>query len=191
MITQFRHPLPRMMSCYEWLRKKHLFKRGSLAGFPDFETFLQRAGGKSHSQIIQFGVGYGEEKQRLITTLTTRDLFERSVENIQRYVRFVGLAELFEETIFAVTHLCGIPKVPPWKRDKRNNSRLMAWTLPQSTIDLLQDVYRYDFELYDWAKKRFEHLLSQITIGGEFEPYQKKCAKQYKDRLLTVKIPTS
>jgi hypothetical protein len=63
----------------------------------------------------------------------------------------------------------------------------MAWTLPQSTIDLLQDVYRYDF---DWAKKRFEHLLGQITIGGEFEAYQKKCAKQYKDRLLTVEIPT-
>lgn len=185
MITQFRHPVPRMMSCYEWLRKKHCSKTGSAAEFPDFETFLRQGRGKSHSQIVQFGAGFGEEKQRLVTSLTTRELFERSIENIERYISFAGIAELFEETIFSVAHLCGISRVPAWKRDERNAGRPMASTLPQSTVDLLQDVYRYDFELYDWAKKRFERLLSEIRIGGEIEAYKQKCASQYKDRLLS------
>jgi hypothetical protein len=186
MITQFRHPLPRLMSGYEWRKKKHRFETGSTEGFPDFEAFLRQGRGKGHSQIAQFGAGYGEESRRLLASLTIRDLFERSVENIQRYVRFAGIAELFEETIFAVAHLCGIPSVPPWERDERNTGRPMASTLPQSTVNLVQDLYCYDFELYDWVKKRFEQLLSQITIGGEFEAYRKKCASQYKDRLLTV-----
>ena len=186
MITQFRHPLPRMMSCYEWLRKKHHSKTGSSAGFPDFETFLRQGRGKSHSQIVQFGAGFGEDKQQLLTSLTTRGLFERSIENLERYVCFAGIAELFEETIFSVAHICGISRVPAWKRDERNAGRPMASTLPQSTVDLLRDIYRYDFELYDWAKKRFERLLSEIEIGGEIEAYKQKCASQYKDRLLSL-----
>jgi hypothetical protein len=185
MITQFRHPLPRMMSCYEWLRKKHSVKTGSAEGFPDFETFVKQGAGKSHSQIIQFGAGYGEEKRRLLVSLTARDLFERSIENIERYVCFAGIAELFEETIFAVAHLCGISRVSAWKRDERNAGRPMASTLPQSSVELLREVYRYDFELYDWAKRRFEALMRKIKISGEIEAYKQKCASQYMDRLLT------
>ncbi|MBA3352397.1 MAG: hypothetical protein H0U23_08250, partial [Blastocatellia bacterium] len=191
MITQFRHPVPRLMSCYTWLRRKYILASGSADGFPGFEVFLRKGAGKSHSQIIQFGAGYGEDQRRLVASLTTRDLFERSVENIERFVCFAGIAELFEETIFVVAHLCGIRRVSAWKRDQRNLSRPPVSTFSGATIDLIREIYYYDFELYDWAKRRFERLLSQIHIGGEIEAYREKCASQYNDRLLTIDKPDS
>jgi hypothetical protein len=186
LITQFRHPLPRLLSCYEWVRKKHVRKGGTTEAFPDFEQFIKKGRGKSHSQIVQFATRYPEDRLQLMSSLTPRELFERSVEHIERHVYFTGIAELFEETIFAVAHICGIQNVPAWKKDERNAGRPMAWTLPQSGVDLVRDIYRYDFELYEWAKQRFEKLLRQITVGGDFEAYQAKCKGQYQDRLLST-----
>ena len=185
MITQFRHPLPRMISCHAWLRRKQIAETGSAEGFPDFATFIKEGAGKSHSQIVQFCADCGEDKRRLITKLSTRELFERSIENIERDVTFAGIAELFEESIFAVAHLCGIHRVPAWKRDERNAGRPAVSTLSPADVELLEDRYRYDFELYAWARKRFANLLAQIKIGGDIDAYRQACVSEYKDRLLT------
>ncbi len=185
-ITQFRHPLPRLLSCYEWTRKRHIANGGTLESFCSFEQFVRRGAGKSHSQIIQFAAKSGEDSLAIRRSLTPRKLFERSLENIERYLYFAGIAEMFEETIFLVAHICGIQKVPPWKRDRRNVERPMAWTLAQETINLVHEVYRYDFELYDWAKRRLEQLLRKITLAGDFAAYQRKCNDQSNDRLLST-----
>jgi hypothetical protein len=185
-ITQFRHPLPRLLSVYEWLRKKHLLNGGAPEDFSSVEQFVRRHAGKGYSQIAQFAVKYGEDSVKLHKSLTPRQLFERSIENIKRHVYFTGIAELFEETIFLVAHICGIRNVSPWKKDGRNVDRPMVWTLPQATVDLVHEVYRYDFELYDWAKRRFKGLLEKITIAGDFRSYRAKCSQQYKDRLLST-----
>ena len=185
-ITQFRHPLPRLLSCYEWLRMKHALKGGMAEELPTFEQFIKEGRGKSHSQIVQFATKYPEDTLHLLRTLAPRELFQRSVEHIEQYVYFSGIAELFEETIFAVAHICGLREVPAWKKDERNVGRPLAGTLSQSTVDLVSDIYRYDFELYEWARKRLENLLRQISLGGDFQAYQAKCIGQYKDRLLTI-----
>lgn len=183
-ITQFRHPLPRILSCYDWIRKRWLADNKLPAIRGTFENFVQNSDGKAHSQIVQFAAKHGEDAAQMRRKLSPRELFERSVENIERHLYLVGIAELFEETIFAVAHVCGIKSVPAWKRDQRNPGRPMSWSLSHKTIDLVREVYRYDFELYDWAKRRFEQLLEKLSLGGSFLEYRVKCAQQYKDRLL-------
>ena len=185
-ITQFRHPLARIVSIYEWLRKRHILSGGTPESYPGFEQFVRDGVGKRHAQIVHFSAKYGGDFHRLQKSLTPKEMFERSLENIQRYVYFAGISELFEETIFVVAHICGLPNVPAWKRDERNVDRPMTWTLGQDMIDLVHNVYRYDFELYDWVKRRFQELRGKITLGGDFDAYRLECNQQYKDRLLST-----
>lgn len=190
-VTQLRHPLPRLISCYEWIRRKLSLAGGDVEGLGSFEQFIRRGNGKSHSQVIQFATKFPEDILSLRQSHSASQLLERSLENIERHVKLCGIAELLEETIFVLAHLCGIQKVPAWKRDERNPDRPMVDTLRQSTIDLVQEVYQPDFELYQWAKKRFEEQLEKIEFGPELQAYQVHCRSQYKDRLLTTWSPDS
>jgi hypothetical protein len=185
-ITQFRHPLTRHLSIYEWLRKRHILGGGTPQSYPGFEEYVRAGAGKRHAQIVHFSARYGENFHRLQHSLTPEEMFERSIQNIERHVYFAGISELFEETIFVVAHICGLRNVSVWKRDERNVGRPMSWTLEQKTIDLVHEVYRYDFKLYDWVKRRFQGLLDKISLGGDFEAYRLECNHQYKDRLLST-----
>lgn len=186
LFTQFRHPLPRVVSCYQWLRNKHASKQGSAEDFPTLKEFVRSTGGKKHSQIVQFGVGFGgtpEQRANATKRMHAKDIYERALDAINRDVSLIGLAEHFEETIFIVAHACGLTQVPAWQRDDRNTGRPLVNELPQDVCDLIREVYVYDFYLYDWAKKRFFEQLSEITFGPSLDEYKNVCRSSYKDRL--------
>ena len=45
---------------------------------------------------------------------------ERAITNIERDVDWFGMAEYLEESAFCMAALCGLPRLPAWKRDDRN-----------------------------------------------------------------------
>ena len=113
-ITQFRHPLPRMVSAYQWIKNKHVKAHGSAHGFPGLSTFIESGMGVKHSQVMQFGHGYGcFKKSTAKMSLPPEALFELSVEALEREFTCIGIAEHFEESIFCFAALLGLPSVSP------------------------------------------------------------------------------
>lgn len=182
LITQLRHPLPRMISCFQWLKNEHIRQHGTEEGFPSLEEFIRRGGGKAHSQIGQFGAGFGSRRDEL-RKLSCQELLDLSKENIERDFFLTGIAEQFEETIFLFSYLCGLPAVPPWKKDTRNKGRQLIYDIANETRDMILDVYRHDIELYNWNKKRFQENMQNVTIAGDIQEYKNVCANEYKDRI--------
>ena len=185
LITQFRHPLPRILSCYQWLRNKYERKNKTLQGFPTLQEFVVAGKGKAHSQIVQFGIGFGAERSARIKRMSPRDIYDNACEAIEREVYCLGLAEYFEESIFLFAHLCGLPAVLPWIRDNRNPGRPLADEVDSDTADMIREIYRYDFDLYEWAVKRFREQNQQFDFGLSLTRYKHACSAQYKDRILT------
>lgn len=182
-ISQFRHPVPRMVSCYQWLKNKHVKRHGIADDFPTLEQFIRKGKGKAHSQIKQFGAGFGSDSVEL-AKLSCQDLLELSQEHIEKDVLLLGIAEEFEASLFLFAHLCGVPSVPPWRQDLRNKGRPLVAELPTSLTDLIADVYQHDMALYHWAKRRFDSAVATAGIEGDFEAYKIACQAQYKERPL-------
>jgi len=184
-VTQFRHPLPRIVSCYQWLKNKYENNNfGSL--FIDLKEFIiQSNRGVLNSQIIQLGAGYGQYKKSHLKRLSPRNLYEISIDNLESNVHTIGIAEFFEESIFSFAILCGLKSVLPWTRDDRNKGRVLVSNLEGSLIELIQEFYEYDFLLYEYALNRFSVQLKKLKIkSNDLTAYQDVCANQYKDRIL-------
>jgi hypothetical protein len=183
-ITVFRNPLPRVVSIYQWLKNKRLAAGTPEAEIVPLEQFIKKSHGVHHSIIAQFGAGYGSDHKTLLKKYSKQDLYERSLENIERDVHWFGLAELFEETIFTTAAICGLKTVPVWKRDVRNPNRPMVWDLSEDIKSAIQEQYRFDFMLYEHVLRIFKERMAGLRLGGDFELYKEACRGEYKDRII-------
>ncbi|WP_436123029.1 hypothetical protein [Aminobacter sp. LjRoot7] len=182
LVTILRHPLPRIFSVYRWLERHHSKDYGS--SMPGFIDWVRNTNGITYSQLEQFGAGYGP-KMHDLRKLPGDELLERAKQALANDVHCLGLAERFEETIFLFAHLCGLSAVPAWKRDDRNSDRPLVSTIDKSDLDLVEEVFHRDFELYKFAVELFEKQLKDIRFHeGELDRYKKACIGEYKDRLI-------
>jgi hypothetical protein len=184
-VTQFRHPLPRLVSAYSWLKNKHIKRNRTSEGFPRLTEFIRKGRGTSYSQVMQLGRGYGRFGDSAVRKkLPPRTLYELSVDAIDREFTAIAIAERFEESIFCFAALLGLPSVAPWAADSRNNGRRPVDELTQAQRDLIREVYHWDFELYDYALKRFAEQNARIKFGPSLGKYKAACSGEYKDRLI-------
>ena len=181
LVTLFRHPLPRVLSSYNWTMRKAQQSPGPV---PTLDAWVERSKGKAFSQIIQFGCGHGRHS-RSLRALPNDAIFELCIDAIEREVFCFGLAEQFEESIFLFAALCGLPQVRAWKRDVRNAGRPLSSEIPDASRQLIEEVFRYDFELYDYAVATFRKRIAGIDFGPDLQRYKDACAPEYRDRLVS------
>jgi hypothetical protein len=141
-------------------------------------------GGRSHSQVAQFAAPFVAARRELLLAMTPEEMQRQARAHIARDVDCIGIAEYFEESIFLFAAQCGLACVGAWRRDNRNKDRVMTWDLPAGARELIENVFRQDFLLYDWVLDRFFAQLRQVGLGGDIDAYRAACADQYKDRLL-------
>ena len=179
--TQFRHPLPRVLSCHNWLKRKSEKKGES---FPSLKEFVINSRGLSHSMVNQFGGEWELFKKDGETRPTSESCFKASIDALENNVHTITIAEKFEESLFLVGRLCNLPSLSPWVRDNRNPGRKLYNEISDEERELIEQVYSYDYMLYDYAIKRFNNQLQQIDFGSNLESYKTACLDQYKDRIL-------
>jgi hypothetical protein len=186
-LTQVRHPLPRMVSVYHWLKHRHERVPGApqvdSEAFPSLDEFVRRGRGVSHSQMNQFATGFESAAPARPKRAKPAEVYERAVEVLTTRVDWFGLAEYFEESIFTYAAICGLSSVQRWGRDDRNTGRQMVWDLPESTRAMIEDVYEYEFRFYAFARDLFLERIAKLRLEGDFEAYKAACATEYKDRL--------
>jgi hypothetical protein len=201
LVTQFRNPLPRVLSCYQWLKNKGSKRCAATAAgraverfrgartrrspdpFPSLEEWVLGTRGVVHSQVAQFAFGFRPGWQKKRATATPEQLFELSLANIARDVHWFGIAEHFEESIFCLSSLCGLPFVRPWRQDNRNKGRALTHEWPERDLEVVRQVFHWDFQLYDHMLQTFRGRVDGLTIGGDLELYRDACRDQYKERL--------
>jgi hypothetical protein len=175
--SQFRNPLPRVRSVYQWLKNK-----GEVGG-ATFEDWVAGTRGVRHSQVQQFGRGFGPGVENQLASASAEELLDRAVTNIERDVAWFGIAEYLEESAFTMAALCGLPAIRAWESDDRNAGRPLVEDWPPGHAEVVREVFRCDFLLYEWALERFRRQVSALEIGPELERYRLACAGAYKDRL--------
>jgi hypothetical protein len=183
LITQFRHPVARIVSIHSWLRKFHASGYGGPEGFPTLQRFAETSNGISHSQISQLAVGYGKGWRERIHKLTAAQMLELALEAIDRKIAWFGLAELFEESIFTFAALCGLRSVPSWAKDDRNAERMLVAELPADSRAAIEFHYEAEIEFYRQAKAMFMSRIGKLDFGADLGAYRTACAGQYKERL--------
>ena len=175
LVTQFRNPLPRARSCHQWLTDRHGVEA-------TFEEWLIATRGLEYTQMQQFAIGYGPDAPDW-QGMSGEEMFERAVANIERDVAWFGLAERFEESIFTMAALCGLEKVPAWRRDDRNAQRPLVEAWEPGQVELAREVLAWELRLYEWAVTKFEERAGQLTFDASLGDYREACRDEYKDRL--------
>ena len=180
LVTQFRHPLPRVRSCYHWIRNKAA-ERGE--SYPGFEEWVRATRGVAHSQVVQLGSGFLPGNRLREPGLTADELLERAIPNIERDVDWFGIAEYFEESAFVMAGICGLPSVGRWQSDGRNQGRPLVDDWAPGEAELVREVFAADFTLYEWALARFTERIRGLGFDVQLAAYKRACSGQYKDRL--------
>lgn len=180
-ITQFRHPLPRFLSCHNWLKN---INESAGKSFPSLKQFAIKTGGVSFTLVEQFGGNWTKFKKDGETERTAESCYKASIDALEKHFHSLTIAEKFEESLFLVGRLCGLPSLAPWVRDNRNPGRKLFNEISDDERDTVNSILYFDYQLYDYALKRFEKQITQIDFGNNLDDYRKVCLGQYKDRIL-------
>lgn len=187
-ITQLRHPLPRILSFYQWLKNRHVAQGGAESDFPVLRDFVVQGKGVRYSQIAQFGTGYGRNKDLRNRRITAGDMLNIAIDSIESSIYALGIAEYFEESVFVFAALAGIESVAPWVRDNRNQGRPLANEISSEDKSVIEDVYACDYQLYAYALERFRQQNSRLPFGDALQRYRDACRGQYKDRIIDGEV---
>jgi hypothetical protein len=185
LVTQVRHPLPRVLSVYGWLKRNYMRDHdGSIEGYPGLESWIVAMKGRGHTQMSQFARPLGVSA-KAFKRMTNEEIYERAVENFERDVVWHGIAELFEESIFALAHVCGLDAVPPWRKDTRNRWRQSLAETDERIVELIHESYEHEFRFYEWALARFRERIARIDFGPSLPAYKERCRGEYGERLVS------
>lgn len=184
LVSQVRHPVPRMLSVYGWLVRNDERKHGKGGGIPDFETWLRGSKGRRHTQMSQFALGFAPDYKRKLTTISANDLADRAIERLERDFAWIGVAEYFEESIFAMAHICGLDSVAPWEKDMRNVWRQPLKEVDTTMLDLIESTMTHELRFYRYAVDLFRKRIAEIDFGPELGDYRLRCEAAYGDRIL-------
>lgn len=91
-VTMFRHPLPRIVSAYQWLKNRFVADGGKADAFQTLEEFVEKGRGIRWSQIVQFGMGFDPEGRPKKQADSAEQIHEWAARNIERDVSWFGIA---------------------------------------------------------------------------------------------------
>lgn len=181
-VTQVRHPVPRALSVHGWLKRNHLKKEGNLDTFPELARWVRGTRGVKSTQMLQIALK-GEFRNGW-QGYSASQICDMAIENLEREFAWVGIAEIFEESIFAMASICGTPHVSAWEKDTRNTWRVALADQDQALLDLLEETYEWETKFYLHAVGLFESRTKTAQFGPMLDAYKAACNAQYGERIL-------
>jgi hypothetical protein len=178
-LTQVRHPLQRTLSVHGWLKRGWEKKHGNVDEFPGLRDWVLWTCGRRETQMAQLAVGFGDGYRQRVLHMATEEMREVALERLERDVAWFGVAELFEESIFSLAHLCGLPAVRPWERDTRNRWRESLADVDEDTISLIYETLAEEFAFYEGALALFRSRIESADFGPSFDSYKARCSSEY------------
>lgn len=180
-LSMVRHPLPRILSVYGWLMKKHSVTHPN-EPFVNLEEFIIKSRGKKHTQMAQFAFGFGRDHKANINNNKAEDIFEIAMSNIDNDFLIVGVSDYLDEFLFVLHEIFDYKFINLWAEDTRNLSRPKISNLSTTLIDLIYEVYKEEFKFFDNIRKKFLKLIEGVEFSGDYLEYKRMTIGLYKER---------
>ncbi len=147
-ITMLRDPVARFFSSYYFILRRplHPLHRKLKTKGVGVEDFLQFTSERQNLQtkMLAGGSHIGPCDSRVLET---------AKQNLTRSFRVVGLSERFQESLILIASSFGW-NIPYYENRKVSNKIRPAYD--PSMVERIREHNRYDIELYDFGRKRFE-----------------------------------
>lgn len=91
----------------------------------------------------------------------TEDSLDKAKENVQQHFSFLGITEMFNESLFLMKKKFGWGNV---FYTKENITKRPSEPIDNNTIDLIKEINKYDIELYEWAKKQLQQRIYNLSL---------------------------
>ena len=122
---------------------------------------------------------------KLINTNAT-DLFKKAKTNIHNLFFFVGITELYEETIFLLFDIIGIKKTYLWKPGTYTFRRPLQDEIPVLFQKKINRLIEADCEFYHEQRIKLEQMIKESDFGVELVKYKHACKNPYNRILLEL-----
>lgn len=105
----------------------------------------------------------------------SQELFNTAVANIDRHFAMVGVAERFDEMIMLLQNQFSW-KTPYYVRENVTPNRPKLTALDDATRQAIESTNRFDRQLYELAKRRFEELVkaNQPGLSEQLEHFRRR-----------------
>jgi hypothetical protein len=163
-ITLLRHPAERVVSHYYYVKRRpphylhhHIANGMSLAGFAGAGLSGEMDNGQvrllsGHDQDIPCGQ-------------CTRDLLDTAKRNIENHFAVVGFTERFDESLALMAIELGWNWTPYYLNRNVTQDKPVARQIDPVAFKAIEQANPLDFELYEWASRRFQDQVDQHRSG--------------------------
>jgi hypothetical protein len=191
--TLLRNPLERFISEFFW-RNRHDVE--SLR-FPwrwnnELARWVDKLGEAGHANFYCSEFSTSSVDQRCfhphlvpenVVNTSASELYAKAVSRLKSGYFFVGITELFEESLFYFARIIGCPALMLWTDLQhhstthavgrgRSMKKYTADTMPIRTKRKLTSLLEADIELYERCREKFEDACKSDPLGGEFDDYK-------------------
>lgn len=165
-ITLLRNPLRRMLTAFNYGRLVHPYE----FPFNTFEQYLDSS--QFRRQSMAFELSQMAGRVSVEAERSTDLLYREARTSLERDYVFAGVTERFEETIFLICLLAGLPTIEMWWRVLSTPRGLQVDDLDKVTRRRAENALEVDFALYNEAKEKFSRLVEASGLGPALAFYR-------------------
>ena len=112
------------------------------------------------------------------------ELYSKAIKNIHELFFFMGITELFEESLFILFDMIGIKSTLMWRPGLYTYWRPSKDEMPMPIFNKISSLIEADLEMYYKYRGHLESLLSKADFGEELIRYKQHARSPY-NRLYT------
>lgn len=161
-VAFFRNPVEQFISQYYYAIslneypeiKKMVMKRGNIIQYMESDLL------KYSKNIQTYFLSEAPNRDYFINN--QQEMLNQAVKNINQSFRFFGIVEHYDESLIILKEILGWKKLPLYTKHKVNKNRPKVEELDNSIIQQINELNKYDNELYSLAYEKFIEVKSRI-----------------------------
>lgn len=159
-ITLLRHPAERIVSHYFYVKRRpgHYLHHHLAAGMGLAEFASAGLSGEMDNGQVRLLSGHDQD---IPCGQCTRDLLDTAKRNIEEHFAVAGLTERFDESLVLMSIVLGWNWTPYYLNRNVTMGKPGAKQIDPLALKAIEQASPLDFELYDWATRRFQDQLIQ------------------------------
>ena len=170
-VTLLRDPVNRIISLYYYARRAEGHRHHEVIREEDVSLHDYVTSGINEVEIRN---GMTRQIAGLTDELPDRHALKQAKQHLRDYFGVVGLVERFDESLLLMKRQYGWGQVA-YRRRRVGKGRPRKEDISEETLHEIRERNRLDWELYRFAKERFENSLSEIDLEEELRWHQLKC----------------
>lgn len=169
-VTLMREPVARTISHYSFIRERSYHKLHKVVVENDYslKDYVTK-GLREDTDNPQLRLLSGDVKIPFGTC--SSEMVQKAKDHINDHFLLAGTLEYYHEFLLMLQDELGW-KTPYYNRENVTGRKIRREEVDQDTIDVIRETHRYEIELYDWVKARFE-----AKLGNQPDEFAQRVAR--------------